>query len=70
MPINLSETSAKIRSVGARNVRIVPVLGERVDGLQQIEILEGSTWSAILSGVSKKIAEDIVATACNRVILG
>lgn len=70
MSINLSEASAKIRQAGARNVRSVPVPGEKVDGLYQIEILEGASWTTVLSGVPKKIAEDLIATACNRVILG
>ena len=70
MSTNISEASAKIRQVGSRNVRAVPMPGERVDGQYQIEVLENGGWSAVLVGTTKKIAEDIIATACNRIILG
>lgn len=70
MSANLNEANARIRKAGSRNVRTVPMPGEKIDGQYQIEILEGGNWSVVLSGTTKKIAEDIVAAACNRVILG
>jgi hypothetical protein len=39
-------------------------------GDYQIEIRANEIWSPIVTGVSKKIAEDIINQATNRVILG
>ena len=69
--INLNEAVQKIKQVGGTNVRAVPMSGQSVQGGQfQIEVKEGGAWSPIVSGVSKKIAEDIINQAINRVILG
>lgn len=71
MIFNLNEAVQKIKSVGGTNVRTVPMAGQSIQGGQfQIEINEGGAWSPIVSGVSKKIAEDIINQSINRVILG
>lgn len=71
MVFNLNETVNKIKSVGSPNVRSVPMQGnDPVNGLYQIEIYEGGVWKALVSGLKKPMAEDIIRQALNRVILG
>lgn len=68
--ININEAIQRIRQAGSKNVRCVPMAGQPVmDGDYQIEILN-DTWSPIVTGVKKKIAEDLIAQATNKVILG
>lgn len=68
---NLSEAVQQIKTAGAKNVRVVPMAGQPVNtGLYAIEINTGSNWSAIVTGVSKTVAEGIVTQAVNRVICG
>ena len=51
--------------------RIIPMVNQNaLDGLQQIEIKENGNWSTVVTGVTKKMAEDIVGQAVNRTILG
>lgn len=69
--LNVNEAIQKIKSIGASNVRIVPMAGQPINnGDHQIEIKSGSNWETIVSGVKKRMAEDIVNQAINKVILG
>jgi nitrate reductase beta subunit len=69
--LNVNEAIQKIKSIGASNVRIVPMAGQPINsGDHQIEIKSGANWEPIVSGVKKKMAEDIVNQAINKVILG
>jgi hypothetical protein len=70
--LNLSEATQKIKSVGASNVRIIPMPGQAaVTGLHRIEIRDNSgAWVGIVEGLQKRAAEDLVKQATNRVILG
>lgn len=71
MAVNVNEAIEKIKKAGAANVRTVPMPGQNVNaGDYQIEINESGTWIPVATGISKKIAEDIVSQATNRVILG
>lgn len=70
MIANINEAVESIKRVGGTNARIVPMPGQDVNGKQQIEIHEGATWRPVVSGVSRKMAEDIIAQATNKVILG
>lgn len=69
--ININEAIQKIKSAGATSVRTVPMTGQAVDGGDyQIEIKTGDSWSPIVTGVKKPMAEDIMRQATNRVLLG
>lgn len=71
MTANINEAVQKIKQVGVSNTRVVPMPGQSVvDGLHQVEIREGSAWRAVVTGVTKPMAESIVSQASNRVILG
>jgi cytochrome c551/c552 len=71
MSVNLNEAIQKIKQAGANNARAVPMPGENVtEGNYQIEINTQGKWVAIVTGIKKKIAEDIISQATNRVILG
>ncbi len=71
MSINLNEAINKIKQVGSLNTRIVPMKGQSVvDGDHQIEILESGSWRAIVSGIKRRTAEDIVSQSTSRLILG
>lgn len=71
MAINVNEAIQKIKQVGKSSVRAVPMPNHDVQtGDYQIEIKEGSAWTPIVVGVNKKIAEDIISQATNKVILG
>lgn len=69
--IDVNEATKKIKAVGANNVRVVPCPGQNVHtGEHQIEVNNDGSWSVIATCPTKKIAEDIVSQAVNRVILG
>ena len=70
MAVNLNEAVNAIKRVGATNARVVPMPGQRHDGQQQIEIREGNEWIVVASGLSTRMANDIIQQATNRVILG
>jgi len=70
MAINVNEAIQKIKEVGTTSVRAVPMPQQPVTGTYQIEVNQSGTWTPIVTGVSKKIAEDIISQATNRVILG
>lgn len=68
--INLSEAIQKIKKAGASNARSVPMAGQNVNtGLYQIELMSEGTWTAIVSGIPKITAEQIIQQATNRVLL-
>lgn len=68
--INLSEAVAKIKKVGSTNARAVPMPGKTIQQDHQIEIKENNNWTPILTGITKKMAEDLISQATNKVILG
>jgi hypothetical protein len=70
MVANINEAVEAIKRVGGTNARIVPMPGQDVNGRQQVEIREGTSWYPVVTGVSRKMAEDIIAQAVNKVILG
>lgn len=71
MAFNINEVVQTIKQKGVMNSRVVPMPGQNpVDGLYQIEILEGANWNPIVTGIKKSMGEDILKTASNRVILG
>lgn len=71
MPVNVNEAIQKIKAAGTANVRSVPMPGQNVNsGDYQIEISQNGEWTPVATGISKKIAEDIISQATNRVILG
>jgi hypothetical protein len=71
MTANINEAIQKIKQVGASNARIVPEPGQSaVDGNHRIEVREVTGWVPVVTGIKRKMAEDIVAQAVNRVILG
>ena len=65
MGINLNETVSTIKRVGSANTRIVSTGDKCI-----IEVNENGAWSELLGGLNRKMAEDIVSQAANRVILG
>jgi len=69
--IDISEAIIKIRNAGSAGVRNVPMKGENtLNGKYQIEILENGVWTAVACGMNRKMCEDVVSQALNRVILG
>jgi hypothetical protein len=73
MAINVNEAVQKIKAKGAKNVRIVPMNGQSISGGDyQIELMETDSkiWQPLVSGIKKKMAEDLVNQAINKVILG
>ncbi len=69
--MDFSAVTNKIKRVGLSNVRVVPMDGQSVmDGQHKIEIRENGSWTAVVSNITKAIAESVVAQAGNRVILG
>jgi len=71
MTANINEAIQKIKRVGGTNTRIVPMAGQSiVEGRVQIEVRSGGEWETVVTGVTQKMAEDIVSQATNKVILG
>lgn len=73
MMYNFNEAIQKIKAKGANHVRVVPMIGQPVnDGDYQIELFDKdkNAWSPIVSGLKKRMAEDLVGQAINKVILG
>jgi hypothetical protein len=69
--VNVNEAVERIKAAGAGNVRFVPMPGQSVnDGQYQIEVNQHGEWVPVATGISKKIAEDLITQATNRVILG
>ena len=70
MPINVNEAIQRIKQAGSTGVRAVPMPNQPVaDGDYQIEVMDNG-WIPIMTGIKKKIAEDIISQAVNKVILG
>mgnify|MGYP001594996388 CR=1 FL=1 len=65
MTANINDAIQKIKSLGLSNTRIVSS-GEK----SCIEVRENGQWNKVIVGVTQRIAEDIVAQATNKVILG
>lgn len=71
MAVNVNEAIQQIRKAGIQFVRSVPMPGQNVNtGDYQIEIKKDDSWTPVATGITKKIAEDIISQATNRVILG
>lgn len=71
MAINVNEATRKIKEAGAANVRAVPMAGQNVQsGSYQIEVKTNQIWEVVAECPNKKIAEDIISQAVNKVILG
>ncbi len=70
MTANINEAISKIKLVGRANTRIVKEDGNISTEKSRIEVKEQGTWVTVVSGVSFKMAEDIVSQASNNVILG
>lgn len=69
--IDISEAIVKIKEAGAGRVRTVPMSGENaLTGKYQIELNESGAWNPIARGMSRKMCEDVISQALNRVILG
>jgi hypothetical protein len=69
--LNINEAITKIKGAGKTNVRVVPMAGESIqDGNYQIEVLSENTWSPIVVGMKKNMAENLVSQALNKVICG
>jgi hypothetical protein len=69
--VDISEAIAKIKDAGSTKVRTVPMSGENaLTGKYQIELNNNGTWVSIACGMSRKMCEDIISQALNRVILG
>jgi uncharacterized metal-binding protein len=69
--LNIHEAVQKIKKVGSSNVRVIPMDGQpALTGLHKIEIRDQGVWITIVEGVQKRMAEDIVTQAINKVILG
>lgn len=69
--MNINEAVQRIKKVGVKNVRVVPMDGQSITGgLHKIEIKDNGIWTTVLEGIQKKIAEDLVSQAVNKVILG
>lgn len=68
--VNLNETKARIKNVGTKNVRVVPMSGQGFSGDHQIEVCDGGIWTPIAIGLTKTMAEGIVRDALSRVICG
>lgn len=70
MSLNINEAVEAIKRVGSSNARCVPMSGQNADGQHQIEIKENGSWTAIVTGLKKRMAEDLISQATNRVLLG
>jgi hypothetical protein len=71
MAFNMTEAISRIKAVGANRVRAVPMPGQSIGGLYQIEVSEAAgTWVAIVEGLAQATANDLIRQATNRVICG
>lgn len=68
--MNINETVKKITKVGASNVRVIPMEGQSFNGLHKIEIRDQGSWTMIIEGIEKCMAENLVRQAINKVLLG
>lgn len=70
MRVDINGVNLAIRNAGSINTRITPMSDKSADGLYMIEVREGSEWRPILTDVKRNIAESIVASSVNKVLLG
>lgn len=63
--MNMKEIISQLRQAGKKNIRIVQQQEECT-----IEVNNGSSWSPVLSGIKKDLAEDIVQQSVGNVLLG
>lgn len=70
MAIKVNEITEAVKKAGSSNTRVVPMAGSGLDGLHQIEVKENGSWNSVASGLSKRMAEDLIQQATNRVLLG
>lgn len=71
MAVDVSKATVAIKEAGAANVRVTPMPGQTItEGDHQIEINKDGSWTSVVTGVKKAIAEQIVLQALNRVICG
>lgn len=70
MRVDINGVNLAIRNAGSINTRITPMADKSADGLYMIEVREGSEWRPILTDVKRNIAESIVASSVNKVLLG
>lgn len=69
--VDVNSIICKIKSVGDARVRTTPMPGQKINvGNYQIEIQEDDQWVVVASGMPKVLAEQIVASATNRLICG
>lgn len=64
--VDLNETINKVKSAGKSGSRIV-IDG---DGKCSVEVKDGAGWSAVITGISKTMAEEIMSRASDRLLLG
>jgi hypothetical protein len=71
MTANLNDAIQTIKKVGVNKTRIVPMEGQSpLEGQQEIQVLRDGKWESVVTGLSRKMAEEFVAQAANKVILG
>ena len=69
--LNINEAVQKIKKAGSTNVRVVPMDGQAaLTGMHKIEIKDQGIWITIVEGIQKRMAEDMVTQAVNKVIFG
>ena len=66
MSINPDAIVETVKRVGSTNTRV----STGTDGKSQIEINEGGNWRTIQTGISQRMAEDLVRRATKGIILG
>lgn len=66
----MNEAVTRIKKAGSSKVRAVPISGGNIDGDYQIEVMEDAGWVAVVSGLKKAMAEDLISQSLNRVLLG
>ncbi len=71
MSVDINSATAVIKRAGARNVRVLPMVGQSItEGDYQIEVKENDSWHVVVTGIKKVLAEQLVQQALNRVICG
>lgn len=68
--INISEALIAMKKAGSTKVRMVPDPGQSIQGTHRIEIYENSSWNAIIVGLPRTTASDLINQASNKVLLG
>lgn len=69
--MDISEAMVRIKAAGLKNSRAVPMPKQNaISGKYQIEVFESGTWSVVLAGATKSLADSIMQQAANKVICG